>query len=185
MSLFTLQTSEQQQYGPVELDTLRAWAREGRIEKYNLIYDHTRLKWIEAARVPQIMEFFHASQGDKVAAPRKDPLRETDVEDPLTRAERQVAAQIQMKKSSAILPPAAVAVAKAQQQAALSNKMKLRRELMRTDESADKKSTGGLKPPTVLDRITRIFLKPFAGKKAPEAAAVPPKKVSQRIKPAT
>ncbi len=179
MSLFTLQASEQQQYGPVELETLRAWAREGRIDHDNMIYDHTRLKWIEASKVPQIMDIFQKSAAPQpVAAPRRNPLRETDIEDPLTRAEKHVDAQIQIRKSSRILPPAD-AVAAAKHQAALSNKMKLQRELMRTDDPTDKKTT---KPPTVLDRITRIFLNPFARKKS-TPTPVPPKKSSQRIKP--
>ena len=176
MSLFTLQTSEKEQYGPVELDTLRAWAREGRIDHNSMIYDHTRLKWIQASQVPQIMDFFHKATAPVPATPRRDPLRDTDIEDPLTRAEKHVDAQIQLRKSSRILPPAAVTAAK--QQPALSNKMKLRRELMR-DDNTDKKTT---KPPTVLDRITRIFLNPFTSKKNPPSSETP-KKSSQRIKP--
>lgn len=63
MSLFTFKISDEEQYGPVGLDTLRAWTREGRVAPNDQIYDHTLSKWMEAAAVPQLADFFQAQNG--------------------------------------------------------------------------------------------------------------------------
>jgi hypothetical protein len=63
MSLFTFKISDEEQYGPVGLDTLRAWAREGRIAPNDQIYDHTQSKWMEAASVSHLADFYQSQNG--------------------------------------------------------------------------------------------------------------------------
>lgn len=177
MSLFTLQTADQQQYGPVELDTLKAWAREGRIERDNFIYDHTRLKWIEAVKVPQIMEFFQAAPAPAAAVP--SPAQKQNAMGPAVpepRHEKPAAFTVE-----AVKPAETVSDQLKSQSGGL--KLKIQRELMRGEPSGDgaRKESGLIKPPSVLERISRIFVAPFA-KKTTGKTDETPKKQSQKLK---
>ena len=173
MSLFTLQTADQQQYGPVETETLKAWAREGRIDPDNFIYDHNRLKWIEAAKLPQIMEFFQS--GAAVPGPvQKQAALGSAVPDP--RPANPVIAATEAAKLAETVHD--------QLKAQPSDlKMKIRREVLRAETSADgsNKESGLIKPPSVLERISRIFVAPFA-KKATGKTSDLLKKQSQKLK---
>ncbi|MBI4027437.1 MAG: DUF4339 domain-containing protein [Verrucomicrobia bacterium] len=157
MSLFTLQTSDQQQYGPVELETLRAWAREGRIEPENYIYDHTHLKWVEAAKLPQIMEFYQVTSKPAPAATPVAAAPRSDAEAGVVQAEKQVIAATETPK------PAATATAAATPKIqSLSARLRIKKEL---SQSGATDGASPPRPPTVLERISRIFLAPFAKQK--------------------
>ena len=131
MSLFTLQTNDQEQYGPVELETLRIWAREGRIERNNVIYDHTRLKWIEASRLPQIMDYFPPIGATLSTPPviHQNFLSKNVTGNSLTQAQKEFVAH----------PKA-------------------------TAENI-KESMDSVRPPSIIARISQIFLTPFTRKK--------------------
>ncbi len=166
MSLFTLKTRDGTQYGPVETETLRAWFREGRIVADDQIYDHTRLSWSEAARLPQLLDLFQPSAVPSVENKNfsisKDPLSVTEIEDPLSRVEKQVAARMKTARDLA-------SNVAASDQRKGSTRMKLKSEFVRTDKPAPGSEKAGAtaapRPPTVLDRITKIFLTPFLRKK--------------------
>lgn len=173
MSLFTLQTRDQTQYGPVELETLRAWAREGRVLAEDRIYDHAEMKWITAAEFVQISDLLPPAVPSAAAAPEatpdagsKDPLAKTHYEDALTRMERKVAAEIQSSRQPAERPAATKPS---------DSKLRLTRDLVRTDGPAA--GAGPNKPPTVLERITRILISPFARRRDGGG-----RKESQRVK---
>ncbi len=182
MSLFTLKTKDQFQYGPVEIETLRAWLREGRVLPEDHIYDHARMKWVEASQLPQIMDLLRnngAIPKTETLIPNsdiiKDPMTRTDIEDPLTRVEKQVAANLKKAKTGGVSP------AQKEIRAPIS-KLKLTPNMVRTDLPNATTTKGAIagqapKPPTVLDRITKIFLGPFVRKK-PDAS----RKHSQRVK---
>jgi hypothetical protein len=81
MSLYTFKISDEEQYGPVGLDTLRAWAREGRIAPNDQIYDHTISKWMEASAVAQLAEFYQAQKTDAVPNPAQPGSKSTITKD--------------------------------------------------------------------------------------------------------
>ena len=138
------------------METLRAWVQEGRLDKDSLIYDHARSKWIEANKLPQILDCLQAPSNrttpPPVASEHKDPNAQTTVSDPLTRAEVQVAAQIQIQRKGNAPNPQTRDRAEFQ-------KMTISPLPMKTSPTSDH---GNLKTPTILNRIMRIFLKPFA-----------------------
>ncbi|MCC7519692.1 MAG: DUF4339 domain-containing protein [Verrucomicrobiae bacterium] len=148
MALFTLQTRDLSQYGPVELETLRAWIREGRVLPEDQVYDHAGLKWIPASQFEAIADLFQAVMTASPAA-SANPLTKTHYEDPLSRMEQRVATEMQASKESAKrAPPARLE----------DSKPRLSRDLVRTDGAPAVPN----KPPTVLERITRILISPFA-----------------------
>jgi hypothetical protein len=165
MSLFTLQTRDQSQYGPVELETLKAWVREGRVLAEDQIYDHAGMKWVPASQLAEIAELLQGMPA-RPATGAVDPLAKTQYDDPLSRMEREVATDLQSPKK-----------ATGQQAAAkpLDPKARLSRDLVRTDGHAA--SAAPNKPPTVLERITRILISPFARRRSNGG-----KKESQRVK---
>lgn len=166
MSLFTLQTRDQSQYGPVELETLRAWVREGRVLSEDLIYDHSGMKWAPAAEFALIADLLAPPAAAAApAAGTKDPLAKTHYEDPLTRMERKVAAELQSSRQTAERSAAAKPT---------DSKLRLTRDLVRTDGAAGPLPN---KPPTVLERITRILISPFARRRDGGG-----RKESQRVK---
>lgn len=167
MSLFTLQTRDQSQYGPVEMETLRGWVREGRVLPEDQIYDHTGMKWVPASQMASLADLLREQPpAVPFTAAADDPLAKTRYEDPLARMEREVATEIQASKKTtgrqaAAKPP--------------DFKMRLSRDLVRTDDQPP--APGPNKPPTVLERITRILISPFARRRGDGG-----KKESQRVK---
>ena len=167
MSLFTLKTRDQSQYGPVEMETLHGWVREGRVLPEDQIYDHVGMKWVTASQMASIAELLKEQPSvAPVPAASVDPLAKTQYEDPLTRMEREVATEIQSSKKTTgrqatAKPPASM--------------QRLSRELVRTDDPSP--AAGPNKPPTVLERITRILISPFARRRSDGD-----KKESQRVK---
>lgn len=164
MSLFTLQTRDQSQYGPVELETLRGWVREGRVLPEDQIYDHAGMKWVPASQLAPIVDLLQEAAAAAPVPEAPDSLSKTRYEDPLARMEREVATEIQASKKStgrqvAAKPP--------------DSKMRLSRDLVRTDSPGAAPN----KPPTVLERITRILISPFARRRGNGG-----KKDSQRVK---
>ncbi len=179
MSLFTLQTSDQQQYGPVESETLRAWARERRIERDNHIYDHTHLKWVEAAQLPEISDFF--SPPSEVHQPSASAVmnQENDsspaqTDDPMMAIRKAVAMHAENSRNN-------THTSHPNKARNSSSRLKIPRDLPRGEvHPVNSTKTHGMnaakRRTSMLVRITKIFPNPFSKKKQHHA-----KKQSQRI----
>ena len=165
MSLFTLQTADQQQYGPVEMETLRAWTREGRIEAANFIYDHTHLKWIEAASLPEIMDFF-------VPRPQPEPAASHTAEEDNSQ-HRKDSAEAHAQSDDAETSHTH------KTHRTSSTRLKVPREAPRTHHATSHGGKGhdSKRKTSVLGRFSRIFPNPFSKKKGHTQ-----KKQTQRIR---
>lgn len=166
MSLFTLKTGDQQQYGPVEMETLRTWTREGRIKENDSIYDHTHLKWVEASRIPQIMDLFHSESAD-FSRPSGTPAQAKEAP---FKMEAEGASEQVGRESAAETTPAKAAAGPQLTPRPLSSsaRLKIQQSLKQGEQTtgADGQAQpAAIRPPTVLDRISRIFLLPFTRKK--------------------
>lgn len=161
MSLFTLQTSDKRQYGPVELETLCAWAREGRIDAASFVYDHAALKWVEAPKLSQILDCFQ-NPPPKLVAPSlskdstRDPNSQTTIADPLTRAEAQVATQILIQRKESGRIQSFHRHSNAQKASAASSS--------KIPSEADVQNN--IQSPSLLKRIAQTLMNPFSKKDA-------------------
>lgn len=61
MPSYTIQGADGQQYGPVDTETLFAWAREGRIIPASQVYDHDVQQWVEANTLKFLAAAWHPS----------------------------------------------------------------------------------------------------------------------------
>lgn len=169
MFLFTLQTKDQQQYGPIELGTLKMWVREGRVERDNFVYDHTHLKWVVAGELPQLMENFHLPSTEIPYEPSKPTLISVDTIRPpsiLGRITQLFLTPIvkKAKPLSSVKEPNTTASSSPVVKALSSNnKQNIRPEAERisSQPGASPNANDASKPPTVLFRITQLLTAPF------------------------
>jgi len=184
MSLFTLQTSDQRQYGPVESETLRAWAREKRIERDNHIYDHTHLKWVEAAQLPEISDFFSSpSEAHQPSTPavmnQENSSSPAQMNDPMMAIRKAVAMHAENSRND-------THASHPNKTRNSSSRLKIPRDLPRGEaHSVNSNKIHGMnaakRRTSMLVRITKIFPNPFSKKKQRHSRKQS-QKITQRVK---